>query len=136
MVNLAATLIRQKYSAGYTLGTLVYGINKCMVVLERPWLNNQRSISCIPEGTYDCAYLAKSASGKYTSVYHIQDVKDRSGILIHAGNFVSHTTGCLLPGLRKGTLQGNLAVLSSKRALAKLLTEFDKQDFTLTIRSI
>ena len=73
--------------------------------LERQWLDNQVSVSCIPSGKYK---LAKQAWGKYYSAYkerwghefavQVADVPGRSGILIHAGNLHTDSTGCVLVG--------------------------------------
>lgn len=99
--------------------------------LEPPWLDNRRNVSCIPAGEYRCEFLAKSASGKYKDVFHLQDVPGRSGILIHNGNLVSHTKGCILLGMRHGRLAGQRAVLNSRAAMSQL-GEY-KQSFELVI---
>jgi hypothetical protein len=81
--------------------------------LELPWLNNQRRVSCIPEGTYKCV---KHKSPKFGSTFWVKDVPERSQILIHVGNFaasknpktgVPDTLGCILPGLRFADIDGD-----------------------------
>jgi len=68
--------------------------------LELPWLDNQRNISCIPEGIYDCV---KYSDSKHPNCFLVKNVPDRDGILIHLLNFVAgqkiDTLGCLGPGL-------------------------------------
>lgn len=64
--------------------------------LELPWLDNQRNISCIPEGKYESK---KHFSPKFERSIWIQNVDNRSEILIHKGNFFSDIRGCILPGL-------------------------------------
>ena len=82
--------------------------------LEPPWLNNRRNVSCIPDGTYRCL---RHQSDKYGSVWALQGVPRRSGILIHAGNVVDDTQGCILLGARIGWLHGSRAVLDSQKAI-------------------
>ena len=102
-------------------------------MLERPWLDNQRNVSCIPTGKYHVTFLPRSASGRYRNVYHVHNVENRSGILIHQGNLVRHSKGCLIIGSKHGALNGEPAVLSSKTALRSLNKLTDKQGFTLEI---
>ena len=65
--------------------------------LELPWRDNQKYISCIPEGTYKLIYPYSGT--KYQDVFMLAKVPNRSGILIHAGNFTSQIAGCILPGM-------------------------------------
>jgi hypothetical protein len=102
-------------------------------VLERPWLGNRRNISCIPPGRYRVRYLKRSVSGKYRNVYHVLGVPGRSGILIHNGNTVDHSRGCLLVGKRRGFIGGKRAVLNSRSAMRALVRALGKRDFELTI---
>ncbi len=64
--------------------------------LERPWLNNQRDISCIPKGTYRCEWTFSLGHLGWT--YEVLNVPNRSGIRIHKGNYFSDTEGCILLG--------------------------------------
>jgi hypothetical protein len=81
--------------------------------IELPWLNNQRKVSCIPEGTYNCsAYTSK----KYPDCWELQDVPDRDKILIHAGNTIKDTQGCILVG----TSPSETGVAMSRKAMSKL----------------
>lgn len=64
-------------------------------MMELPDKQNQRRISRIPEGEYDCV---KRYSEKYKDHFHILNVPNRSYILIHVGNYNRNTKGCLLPG--------------------------------------
>jgi len=61
-------------------------------------------------------------SPKYGPVFHVIDVEGRSWILTHSGNWAgdvdkgyhSHSEGCLLFGVSRGTMQGQLAVFNSR----------------------
>lgn len=73
--------------------------------LERPWRMNQRTISCIPPGTYiaklDMYYGGDGVGGAKNDypAYELQDVPDRSEIKIHIGNYVRNVVGCIAIGL-------------------------------------
>ena len=127
-----AYLIRQLYKT-HVAGTLIFESGDVFRTMERPWLDNASNISCIPWGTYETSFLPKSGSGKYRKVWHVRDVKDRGGILIHNGNLVTHSRGCLILGTKAGVLAGKPAVLGSKTALRKLNKVLNGGGFTLHI---
>ena len=135
------TLYRSGSTEQGTMGWLWGdGVPVCFV-MELPWRDNQSNVSCIPAGRYQVSYLPRSASGKYRDVYHVQDVPNRSGILIHPGNFAgdrqmgyqTDSWGCLLPATRFGVLGGQRAGLASRAALRKLHRLTHRKDFNLTI---
>jgi len=127
-----AYLVRNEVTKDYVLGYL-YANSDVFATLEPPWRHNLPNVSCIPAGDYSADFLKTSASGKYREVYHLQAVPKRGGILIHQGNTVNHTRGCIILGMRKGWLAGKRAVLNSRTAMEKLRTLMEKDDFTLTI---
>ncbi len=127
-----AFLIRDYVGSDCVMGTMIAGLEEFQV-LERPWKNNQRNLSCIPAGDYTVTFMERSASGKYRNVYHIQGVEGRSGILIHSGNTVNHTLGCLIVGKRRGWLGRRRAVLNSRSGLRQLVDVLGKEPFKLTI---
>lgn len=88
--------------------------------LELPWLNNQNLISCIPRGSYK---VVPRHSAKYRNHFHVLNVPSRDFILIHSGNFVSDSTGCILVGaqLRDLNKDGLLDVTDSLLTLYKLV---------------
>lgn len=89
------TLPRVASSEVGTYGVMVRNQIPLAVTCEDPWNNNQRSISCIPEGTYLCG---KFNGRKYQDVWEVKDVPGRSAILIHQGNTINNTEGCILVG--------------------------------------
>lgn len=107
-------LDRIKYDTTQTKGILYdYDNIELCKTLELPWLNNQRRISCIPEGEYT---VIKRYSQKYKHHFHILDVEERSWILIHQGNFAgslnpktgkSDILGCVLVGERFLDIDGD-----------------------------
>lgn len=127
-----AYLLRDEVTSKYIRSRLLIDGEEFQVI-ERPWLNNKSNESCIPVGTYKVTYLPRSASGRYRKVFHIRQVEGRSGILIHQGNLVEHSKGCLIIGKRRGRLGSKAAVLNSKTALNELNKITGGEDFTLQI---
>jgi hypothetical protein len=72
----------------------------------------------IPEGTYKVIFYDSPSHGKDSLM--IKDVPNFKYILIHSGNTEDHTDGCLLVGMRIGSLEGKRAVLDSKTAFRKV----------------
>jgi len=126
-----AILTRTERTSTHTMGILEFGANK-IYTLEPAWRNNERGVSCIPTGSYPCI-IRKSP--RYGWKYWLQNTGKRTYILIHGGNLVKHTKGCILPGMRKGRLNGRPAVLTSKAAVGKLMTYFNNEPFTLEIKN-
>jgi hypothetical protein len=113
-----------------TLGKLETEGFSC-VTMEPPWADNQPNVSCIPVGEYLCRW---HKSPRYGWVYAVLEVPGRTNILIHPGNVVTHTLGCVLPGSRFGELAGAPAVLVSRAATRRLTNHLGKNPFTLEVR--
>ena len=109
-----------------TRGVLLAGGLPLCYTLELPWRDNARNDSCIPPGVYR---LTKASSPRFAECFYVHDVPGRSGILIHPGNVLADTKGCILPGL-DCTLSG---VLSSRLAMARLYAKLS-QDEILTVK--
>tara|TARA_R110000787_G_C13443348_1_gene446653 strand:+ start:26967 stop:27314 length:348 start_codon:yes stop_codon:yes gene_type:complete len=60
--------------------------------LERPWLNNQTSISCIPAGHYK---FIRDTHGRF-QWFEVLGVDGRTNIEMHLGTKPSHSEGCIL----------------------------------------
>ncbi len=116
------TLIRDQLGEKSTPGKFFLPDGSFLVhSLERPWLNNQRKVSCIPPGRYQ---LKKRYSQKFGWHLWLQDVPGRSLILIHTANYVRQLQGCIAPGLRKGEpLKGDSGIVwDSAKAVKRLPT--------------
>ena len=98
MINLL--LIRDTFSKVSTLGELFLNGERMCDTLENPWIDNQRNISCIPEGEYPVRlrYPRESGTRDYLHLL-VQEVPNRDWILFHRGNFPKDTSGCILVGL-------------------------------------
>ena len=113
-----------------TLGELELEAFSC-VTMEPPWADNRPNVSCIPPGEYPCHW---HKSPRYGWVYAVLEVPGRSHILIHPGNIVTHTKGCILPGRRVGAIGGMPAVLVSRAATRSLFDAAMREPFTLEVR--
>jgi hypothetical protein len=83
--------------------------------IELLWINNEKRVSCIPEGEY---LLRKRYSRKFQWHIEVVDVKNRSFILFHpANNAPKELNGCIAPVTK---LSGPGLGLQSKQAFIKL----------------
>jgi len=139
-----ATLQREPSSDEGTYGTLRFD-GQQVYTIELPWRDNQRQISCIPPGRYECAIVG---SPKFGRVYEVKNVPGRSAVLIHSANLAGDLTkgwttqlqGCIAPGERRGTMinvSGKMqrAVLVSRPALRRFMQWAGDEPFTLEITS-
>ena len=124
-------LERNKSTLHSTTGKLLLIDNKNNLILqlqtlERPWIFNERKVSCIPTGTY---LVKRHVSPKFGQCFKIQDVKGRSDILIHSGNVVGDTLGCILVGLTSGygDDSSSAMIYNSRKAMGVLLALIDKE---------
>lgn len=119
-------LHRDTLLAGTTLGKLyINGVYECEV-LEDLYRGNAPKVpaaTCIPNGRYRVRITPSPRFKRDLPL--VENVPGFSGIRIHAGNTADDTEGCLLPGRRRGVLNGKDAVLESTAAFnalyAKLL---------------
>ena len=120
MINLL--LIRDTFTKESTIGELFINGERICDTLENPWQDNQRNISCIPEGEYPVRLrLAReSASRDYLHLL-VQDVPNRDYILFHIGNKSSDTRGCILVGLGSQQDVVNNSVLAMDLLIKEIL---------------
>lgn len=128
-------LKRVSSDAQGTYGVYLDGTKPFAVTLERPWMNNQRSISCIPAGTYICRRVQ---SPRFGNTFEITGVPGRTHILHHPGNEVKNTEGCVLVAEQFGKLgDGNVAVLQSRAGFNELMEKLKGVDeFKLEILEV
>ena len=105
-----------------TIGRMSCGDLHCFT-LELPWLGNEQSVSCIPEGKYTVELIDSPSNGMCLA---IQGVEGRTHIQIHSGNYTRQIRGCMLVGDSIKYLDGDDIpdVTNSRNTLSKLLKEF------------
>lgn len=116
-------LLRGKESQIGTLGTLNLAGKTLCYTLEEPWRNNApgnpnaETESCIPEGRY---YCVPHNGARFKNVWRLLNVPGREAILIHAGNTLKDTEGCILVGMRpapNGVAESQAALTMLRREL-------------------
>ena len=96
---------------------------------------------CIPKGSYVCKLgVSPHFWETHTDygfgrgvVYHVQNVPNRSHILIHAANWPSQLQGCIALGSAVYGKEGYMGILSSKPAVKAFMEAMKGQDFILNI---
>ena len=90
-----------------------------LCTVERPWLDNQRRVSCIPAGAYTLKRCMFNRGGYHT--YEVTEVPGRSEIKIHVANTMDDVIGCIGVGQGLGFVDGKWAVTRSKVAFEALM---------------
>ena len=87
--------LQRLYRDGWTDGMIfIKGILLCRSI-ELRWANNERNVSCVPEGVYPVAIIQHP---KFGECLQINGVKGRSGILVHVANDAQkELRGCIAP---------------------------------------
>ena len=120
-------------------------------IVEKPWRNNIKKDSCIPEGIYPLEYYpaGKRFYPKYRKIFakqgnekgmiQVMNVPGRTHILIHRGNYPRNSWGCLLTNLsvgrdkKSGKLMGYDSTVAYKRIYPLIAAEMDKGEVRLQI---
>jgi hypothetical protein len=139
MTTKKVTLRRTETDDLGTFGVLTLPSGTQLYSGELPWRGNKVGKSCIPAGTYNCTWTttARHPDG----VYEVQDVKGRTAVQIHLGNWCgdadkdlkSNVEGCILPGRAIDEIAGQKAVKGSADALKTLVAELEHLPFQLVI---
>ena len=87
--------LQRLYRDTWTDGLIfIEGILLCRSI-ELRWANNERYVSCVPEGVYPVAIIQHP---KFGECLKINGVKSRSGILVHVANDAQkELRGCIAP---------------------------------------
>lgn len=111
-------ILERMYFPEGTNGILFFKGQEICKTIELPWKENQRKISCIPEGKYR---IRKRFSKKFWWHLELMSVKNRDLILIHPANdALKELNGCIAPVSElTGEGKGN----HSRIALEKLKNE-------------
>ena len=116
-------LHRKRESDLQTIGVMEVWKDNLFIVsfatLEQEWNNNEISNSCISLGDYPVKHYS---SPKYPDAFILEETNPRTSILIHNGNYNTHTKGCILIGYIHSDINADnyLDVIYSKNALNKL----------------
>lgn len=134
-----AVIKRGKQSKKQTLGELELFDESGKLLfacktLELPWKNNEHGVSCIDARNGKPYKVVPRYTAKRKAHFHVLDVKDRTWILIHSGNYYSDIKGCILVGAKFIDINkdGYKDVVSSRATLNKLV-RFAPDGFELFI---
>jgi hypothetical protein len=126
--------LQRLYRDTWTDGLIfIKGILLCRSI-ELRWANNERNVSCVPEGVYPVAIIQHP---KFGECLQINGVKGRTGILVHVANDAQkELRGCIAPVF---SLSGNGKGLYSRLALNYIIENLknsgEKEHF-IDIKSI
>lgn len=125
--------LHRVYKDNWTEGKFI--LNDIVVCrsIELRWANNERNVSCVPEGVYPVALIQHPRFGE---CLRIHDVKGRSGILVHVANDArKELRGCIAPVF---SLTGHGRGLHSRLALGYILENLrrskDREHFIKIIK--
>lgn len=108
-------ILKRNYFPDGTNGKLECEGKTICNTIELPWKNNERKVSCVPEGKY---FLEKRYSAKFKWHIEVKNVANRSGILFHpANNAMQELNGCIAPVTK---LSGAGLGLMSRKAFVAL----------------
>jgi hypothetical protein len=124
--------LKRTYFPDGTNGQIECNGKSICKTIELPWKDNQKRVSCIPEGKY---LLRKRYSSKFKWHIEITGVLNRGAILFHpANNALKELNGCIAAVTK---ISGAGLGLMSRKAFAKLKTlvyqELDKGKKVLII---
>ncbi|MGB4838991.1 MAG: DUF5675 family protein [Saprospiraceae bacterium] len=87
--------LQRLYRDTWTDGLIfIKGVLLCRSI-ELRWANNERNISCMPEGLYPVVIIQHP---KFDECLQVNGVKGRSGILVHVANDAQkELRGCIAP---------------------------------------
>lgn len=127
-------LLRVSTSEAGTFGVLVHDDVPFALTLERPWTNNMTDLSCIPEGIYTCKRVH---SPKFGETFEVMDVPNRTNVLLHKGNTLDDTHGCILVGEQFTMQDGRPMLAASAVGYAVFMEKVKTFDvFPLTIKDV
>lgn len=108
--------LQRLYRDSWTEGIIfIKGVLLCRSV-ELRWANNERNVSCVPEGVYPVSIIQHP---KFGECIQVNDVRGRSGILIHVANDAQkELRGCIAPVF---SLTGNGKGLHSRLSLGYII---------------
>jgi len=109
-----------------TFGVLLIQGSAFCVTLEPPWRMNARLTSCVPPGRYEAE---KTHSAKFGTTYRLRDIPGRTNILLHPGNILEDTEGCILLASEFGKLRSrDRAILNSGKTFNLFIRAMEDYD--------
>ncbi len=120
--------LQRLYRDNWTDGLIfIKGVLLCRSI-ELRWANNERNVSCVPEGVYPVAIIQHP---KFGECLQINGVKGRSGILVHVANDAQkELRGCIAPVFSLiGNGKGQYSRLALNYIIENLKNSGEKEHF-------
>ena len=120
--------LQRLYRDGWIDGLIfIKGVLLCRSI-ELRWANNDRNVSCVPEGVYPVAIIQHP---KFGECLQINEVKGRSGILVHVANDAQkELRGCIAPVFSlSGNGKGQYSRLALNYIIENLKISGEKEHF-------
>lgn len=127
------TLYRDAYTDMGTFGRLYLPSGLMIYTVERPWLGNKQSVSCIPQGIYELrkrlsGVVKRASGGVFSQGWEVTGVPDRTYIMFHPANTMDDLEGCIGVGDGLGYVAGRWAVVNSRATFKVFMSELQKRD--------
>jgi hypothetical protein len=100
--------------------------------LEKAWVDknadgiSDKSVSRIPAGKF--LGRRRFSPSHERELFELVNVPGRANIQFHSGNTTDDSLGCIITGLKYGTLRGKPAVLDGRLGEAALMKELAAED--------
>lgn len=93
-------LTRNAFTPWGVFGVLQFPTGEEFYTIERPWLNNESFVSCIPDGVYyleqrHSPVVSRTSGGEFQEGWEVTDVRDRTYIMLHPANWMDDLAGCI-----------------------------------------
>lgn len=116
-----------------TLGRLELPGGAAFVTLEQPWRNNAKGESCIPAGVYpmemrQSPMVYRTSAKQFARGWEIRGVPNRSLIMVHPGNWMDDSNGCILVGRQFDVIKGKPGITSSRAAFTDMMGRLSMRD--------
>jgi len=111
------------YSSFGTFGDIKLPDGSELASVEQVWLENKKSVSCIPVGEYVCRRRMYHRGGY--EAFEILDVKNRKYILFHVANWPRQVKGCIGVCETHGSIAGQWAGINSRQAFDHFMRSMD-----------
>jgi len=124
-------LKRFLYTPKGTMGAWYVDREFICLTVEKPWWDNELSVSCIPEGLYDLrsresGVIRRTSKEKYRTGWEICNVPGgRTYIMVHIANYARSLEGCVGVGEKLTVIGDSFAVSNSAKAFDKFMDSLD-----------
>lgn len=123
-----------------TIGNWCHDDELICYTMEKPWLKNQKGLSCVPAGLYDLIYRVSPSAGPtfYLSNKRLgvtlDDESGRTYIQLDVANFEHELDGCIALGDDFDYWNNKQAVTNSEDAKGIIMELLGKKSHTIEIK--